>query len=135
MRCKFLKLLFYHQYDWQEKVGNADIAAFSTIAYMGFVATIDLMGLYCLLSLLFPIIRFKAYNGAIMVVLSWIVLYLLLEYRYDYKRMVNLAKVVVGKSGKWLWIICLYVITILIPIIVCTLWWANNNAYISFSEM
>ena len=133
MSCKFLKLLFYHQYALQEKVGNADIAAFSTIAYMGFVATIDLMGLYCFISLLSPVIKFKAFNGAIMVVLSWIVLYFLLEFRYNYKRMVNLAKVFVGKSGKWLWIICLYVITLLVPIIVCTLWWANNNGYICLS--
>jgi hypothetical protein len=133
MRCKLLKLLFYHQYTWQEKVGNNDIAAFSTIAYMGFVATIDLMGLYSLLSLLYPIIKFRAFNGAIMVILSWIVLYFLLEYRYDYKRMVNLAKAVVGKSGKWLWIVCMYVITLLMPIIVCTLWWANNNGRISIS--
>lgn len=41
MKCKFLKLLFYHKYAWQEKVGNADIAAFTTIGWIGFVATID----------------------------------------------------------------------------------------------
>ena len=87
MKCKLLKLLFYHQYAWQE----------------------------------------KAFNGAIMVVLSWIVLYFLLEHRYNYKRMVDLAKVIVGKNGKCIWITSLYIITILLPIIVCTLWCAYNN--------
>lgn len=133
MKCKFLKLLFYHQYAWQEKVGNADIAAFTTIGWMGFVATIDLVALYGLLSLLCPIIKFKTFNGTIMIVLSWLILYFLLEYRYNYKRMVKLAKVIVGKRGKWLWIISLYVVTELLPIIVCTLWWANNNGYICLS--
>lgn len=127
MKCKFLKLLFYHQYAWQEKVGNADIAAFSTIAYMGFVVTIDFMGIYSLLSFFSPFIKFRAFNGAIMVVLSWIVLYFLLEHRYNYKRMVDLAKAIVGKSGKCLWITSLYIITILLPITVCTLWCAYNN--------
>ena len=133
MKYKFIKLLFYHQYAWQEKVGNSDIAPFSTIAYMGFVSAIDLMGGYSLLSLFCPFVKFKAINGAIIVALSWIIFYFLLEYRYNYKRMVSLAKVIVGKSGRWLWIVFLYVMTLLIPIIVCTLWWANNNGYISIS--
>lgn len=130
MKNKFLKLLFYHQYSWQERVGNSDIASFSTIAFMGFVATMDLMGIYCLLTLFCPYIKFKAYNGAIMVVLSWLVFYFLLEHRYNYKRMVSLAKVLVGKSGRLLWIVNMYIITLIIPIIVCTLWWANNNGFI-----
>ena len=44
--------------------------------------------------------------------------------------MVNLSKIIVGNSGKWFWIIFLYVLTILMPIIVCGVWWANNNGYI-----
>ncbi len=63
-------------------------------------------------------------------VLSLIVFYFVLEYRYDYKRMVSLAKVIVGKRGKWLWIINLYIITILFPVIVVLLLWAYNNGYI-----
>ena len=133
MKHKFLKLIFYHHYVWQEKVGNADIAPFSTIVYMGFVTYFNLMWIYSLLSLFCPSIKSNISNWFITFVLITIIFYFLLEYKYDYKRMVSLAKILVGKKGKILWIICIFILTILEPLVVCTLWWANNNGYIDLA--
>ena len=133
MKHKFLKLIFYHHYVWQEKVGNADIAPFSTIVYMGFVTYFNLMWIYSLLSLFCPSIKSNISNWFITFVLITIIFYFLLEYKYDYKRMVSLAKILVGKKGKILWIICIFILTILEPLVVCTLWWANNNGYINLA--
>ncbi len=133
MKHKFLKLIFYHHYVWQEKVGNADIAPFSTIVYMGFVTYFNLMWIYSLLSLFCPSIKSNISNWFITFVLITIIFYFLLEYKYNYKRMIALAKVLVGKKGKILWIICIFIMTILEPLVVCTLWWANNNGYIDLA--
>ena len=133
MKHKFLKLIFYHHYVWQEKCGNSDIAPFSTIVYMGFVACFDLMGIYSLLSLFCSFIKFDTYNWLLILISSCIIFYFLLEYKYNYKRMSALAKVLVGKKGKTLWIICIFIMTILEPLVVCTLWWANNNGYIDLA--
>ena len=133
MKHKFLKLIFYHHYVWQEKVGNADIAPFSTIVYMGFVTYFNLMWIYSLLSLFCPSIESDMSNWFITFILITIIFYFLLEYKYDYKRMVSLAKILVGKKGKSLWIVTMFVITLLMPLIVCTLWWANNNGYINLA--
>jgi hypothetical protein len=133
MKHKFLKLIFYHHYVWQEKVGNADIAPFSTIVYMGFVTYFNLMWIYSLLSLFCPPIKSNISNWFITFVLITIIFYFLLEYKYNYKRMIALAKVLVGKKGKILWIICIFIMTILEPLVVCTLWWANNNGYIDLA--
>ena len=133
MKPKFLKLIFYHHYVWQEKVGNADIAPFSTIVYMGFVTYFNLMWIYSLLSLFCPSIKSNISNWFITFVLITIIFYFLLEYKYNYKRMIALAKVLVGKKGKILWIICIFIMTILEPLVVCTLWWANNNGYIDLA--
>ena len=133
MKHKFLKLIFYHHYVWQEKVGNADIAPFSTIVYMGFVTYFNLMWIYSLLSLFCPSIKSNISNWFITFVLITIIFYFLLEYKYNYKRMIALAKVLVGKKGKILWIICIFILTILEPLVVCTLWWANNNGYIDLA--
>ena len=133
MKYKFLKLIFYHHYVWQEKVGNSDIAPFSTIVYMGFVTYFNLMWIYSLLSLFCPSIESDMSNWFITFILITIIFYFLLEYKYDYKRMVSLAKILVGKKGKSLWIVTMFVITLLMPLIVCTLWWANNNGYIDLA--
>ncbi|MBO7200170.1 MAG: hypothetical protein J6V54_02115 [Bacteroidales bacterium] len=133
MKHKFLKLIFYHHYVCQEKVGNADIAPFSTIVYMGFVTYFNLMWIYSLLSLFCPSIKSNISNWFIPFVLITIIFYFLLEYKYNYKRMIALAKVLVGKKGKILWIICIFIMTILEPLVVCTLWWANNNGYIDLA--
>lgn len=133
MNHKFLRLLFYHQYVWQEKVGNDDVAAFTTILWMSFSTFLVVIGIYSLLSLLFPFIKFVVSVGGslVLLILGVIIYYFLTEYRYDYKRMVQLTKVKVGKNGKVLWIICMFVLPILEIEIVCGLWCLNNNGIIS----
>jgi hypothetical protein len=131
MKHKFLKLIFYHHYAWQEKVGNSDIAPFSTIVYMGFVFSINLMATYSLLSLFCSFIEFVSSYWFVIFILSCIVFYFLLEYKYDYKRMVALSKALVGKKGKILWIVCIFIAILVWPFLVCNLWWANNNGYIN----
>ena len=133
MKNKFIKLLFYHQYAWQEKVGNADIAPLSTITWMSFATMLVFSSTASLLSLLFPCIKYGSFNGdgAVLLFIGLIIYFFLLEFRYDYKRMVQLAKVKVGKNGKKTWIICSFVIPALEPLIVCVLWDLNNNGIIS----
>ena len=133
MKHKFLKLIFYHHYVWQEKVGNADIAPFSTILYMGFVFSINLMSTYSLLSLFCSFIKFESSYWIITFILSCIIFYFLLEYKYDYKKMIALAKVLVGKKGKILWIVCIFITILIWPFLVCVLWWINNNGYIDLA--
>ena len=73
MKHKFLKLIFYHHYAWQEKVGNSDIAPFSTIVYMGFLFSINLMSTYSLLSLFCSFIEFVSSYWFVIFILSCIV--------------------------------------------------------------
>ena len=62
---------------------NADIAASSAMARMGFMTIGDYMGIYCPLSHLFPSLKYSLLSFSIPFIISLIVLYFLLEYRYN----------------------------------------------------
>ena len=130
MKYKYLKLIFYHNCSWQQKVWNYG-PAYKTIFFMGIASTMDLMSIHYLLAFFFPSIpQIHFYQLLLAFIILVCVFYFLLEYKYDYKRMVTLSKIIVGNKGKWFWIFFLYVLTILMPLIVCGLWWAKNNGYI-----
>lgn len=130
MKLKFLKLIFYHHFSWQEKVGNGDIAPFSTVFFMGLVMAVDIVMFDSIVHFFFQNLAFYPIHYIGLVLICALIMYLLLAYRYDYRRMVQLSKVKVGKRGKWIWVVCMLVSPIVLPFLVCLLWWAKNNGYI-----
>ena len=104
MKYKFLKLIFYHNCSWQQKVWNSDPAS-KTIFFMGIASTIYLMNIHYWLVFFFPSIpQIPFYQLMLVFIILVCIFYFLLEYKYDYKRMVNLSKIIVGNKGKWFWI-------------------------------
>lgn len=130
MKLKLLRLIFYHHYSWQERVGNGDIAPFSTVFFMGLVMAVEIVMFDSLVHLVFQNLTLYPIYYIGLILICALIMYLLLEYRYDYRRMVQLSKVKVGKNGRWIWIVSMFVVPIVLPFLTCLLWWAKNNGYI-----
>ena len=102
---KYLEFLYYRYYRFQVRMGNADVAPFSSILIIAFVAMLYYFDFFILLGVLFPTVspNLSWKFNLILLLLLIILLYFSLVHKGKWKKVIKEQEKL--KKGKWLSII------------------------------
>jgi len=102
---KYLKFLFYRYYHFQVRMGNADVAPFSSMLIIAFIAMLYIFDFFILFSVLFPAESPNlSWNFCLMLlVLLIVLLYLSLVHNGKWEKIIKEQEKI--KEKKWLSII------------------------------
>lgn len=100
---KFLEYLFYRYYRFQVRIGNADIATFSSMLIIAFTVMLYIFDFFIILSVLFPQLSPNlSWKFSFILLFSIIaLLYFLLIHKWKYKQIIkSKEKEYVGKGKR-----------------------------------
>lgn len=100
---KYLELLYYRYYRFQVRMGNSDVAPFSTILIIAFTTMLYYFDFFIILSVLFPNkspgLSWKF--NLILLLTVIVLLYFLLVHKGKYKKILKEQEKSLSKKGKW----------------------------------
>lgn len=100
---KYLELLYYRYYRFQVKIGNADVAPFSTILIIAFITMLYYFDFFIVLSVLFPNkspdLSWKF--NLILLLFLIVFLYFILVHKGKYKEILKEHEKSKPNKGKW----------------------------------
>ena len=100
---KYLELLYYRYYQFQVRMGNADVAPFITILLIAFTTMLYYFDFFIILSVLYPnkLPGLSWKFNLILLLFLIVLLYFMLVHKGKYKKILKEQEKSISKKGKW----------------------------------